>query len=88
MMDKVEIIYNMYKDVSIGARKFRIIAKDKYKLTEQEITNIYIRINNYQIKKYGQRMGRGDFIEYQTTEEKKRISKSRNAVRKRKLRGY
>ena len=48
-MDKIELVFNMYKEEPIGARKFRAIVSKKYKLNDREISNIYARINNYQI---------------------------------------
>ena len=86
-MDKAEFIYNYYKDESIGAKKFRALVSRKFKLTDIEISNIYARINNYQVKKYGKRLGKSDDIEYKTREEFNEISKKLRDERYRRLNG-
>lgn len=56
-MNKEELIFELYKDRSIGARKLRRELKTKYNINDdKKITEIYIRINNYQINKYGGRI--------------------------------
>lgn len=66
-MNIEELIFNMYKDECIGARKLREIVSKKYKLSDIEISNIYARINNYQINKYGDRISAN--VEFLSTEE-------------------
>ena len=56
-MNIEELIFNMYKEESIGSRKFRAKIKNKYKLTDRQISDIYARIDSYQLKKYGRRIG-------------------------------
>ena len=68
-MDKIELVYNLYKDESIGSRKFRAIVSKKYQLSDRDITNIYAKINNYQVKKYGKKIGKGSDVEYLSREE-------------------
>lgn len=67
-----ELIYNLYKDESIRSETFKYEISRKYKLTPKEISNIYIKIVNYQIKKYGGRLEKGTSIELLTREECKR----------------
>lgn len=69
-MNIEELIFNMYKDECIGAKRLREIVSKKYKLTDIEISNIYARINNYQINKYGDRISTD--IEFLSTEECKK----------------
>ena len=71
-MDKIELIFNIYKDTDIGTRKLRAIISKKYKLSDIEISNIYAKINNYQIKKYGEKLGKGTDMDFLTREECKR----------------
>ena len=49
----IKLIFNLYKDEVVSVQKFRKEISKKYKLSNIEITNIYAKINNYQIKKYG-----------------------------------
>ena len=55
-MDKEEMIFQMYKDESMGCNKFRKICDNKFDLDKQTITKIYVRINNYQLERYGHRV--------------------------------
>lgn len=68
-MDKTKLIFNMYKDMDIGAKKFRAIINKQYNLSNKEITDLYAKINNYQIKKYGNRIGKGSDIILESREE-------------------
>lgn len=78
-MDKIELVFNMYKEEPIGARKFRAIVSKKYKLNDREISNIYARINNYQTNKYGGRINK----EYEliNREEYKKIARNRRTAK-------
>ena len=67
-MDIKEIIFKAYKDKAIVTKTFRKdIARD-YKLADEDIRNLYIRINNYQVKKYGNRLEKEGIV-YRTKEE-------------------
>ena len=57
-MNLKELIFNMYKETDMGARKFRAIISKKYELSDIEISNIYAKINNYQINTYGGRINK------------------------------
>lgn len=83
-MNEEKLIFELYKDVCIGARKFRSIAR-KYNIPDEKITNLYAKINNYQIKKYGQRVSKGDFIEHRTKDEYQRIAINRRNARQQRL---
>lgn len=78
-MDKVQLIFNLYKDKVIISKPFRLELSRKYKLTDEEIRNLYIKIQNYQIKKYGEIMTYDKDV--YTAEELKIIS--RNAKQRR-----
>lgn len=55
-MDKVKLLFEMYKDKPIGTKTFRGKIKKKYNLEISEVTELYTKIHNYQIEKYGQRL--------------------------------
>ena len=78
-MNKIELIFNMYKDEPIGARKFRAIISKKYKLSDIEISNIYAKINNYQTNKYGGRINKD--IGLKTREEYIKMAQSRRTAK-------
>lgn len=81
-MDIKELIFEAYKDKSLLAKKFKAeIAKD-YKITGDEARDLFVRINNYQIKKHGRRLFTED-IDIYTKQEILRVNS--NA---RKRRGY
>ena len=52
-MDKIELIFNIYKDSVIVSKPFKREMIKKYRLSNEEIRNLYVRIQNYQIKNYG-----------------------------------
>lgn len=78
-MNLKELIFNMYKETDMGARKFRAIISKKYKLNDIEISNIYAKINNYQINTYGGRINK----EYEliNREEYKKIARNRRTAK-------
>lgn len=55
-MDKIELIFNMYKNDVVIAKSFKIEMIKKYKLSDDDIRNLYIRIQNYQINSFGNRL--------------------------------
>ena len=59
-MDIKEIIFKAYKDKPVMSKKFREAMRRDYKLTDDDIRNLYIKINNYQVKKYGCRLEKED----------------------------
>lgn len=67
-MDKSELIFNIYKDVVIVSKKFKREVKEKYGLNDVEASNMFVKITNYQIKKYN---GRLDFMDKDATKEDK-----------------
>lgn len=67
-MDKSELIFNIYKDVVIVSKKFKREVKEKYGLNDVEASDMFVKITNYQIKKYN---GRLDFMDKDTTKEDK-----------------
>ena len=67
-MDIKELIFETYKDKPLLAKKFKAeIAKD-YKITGDEARDLFVRINNYQIKKHGRRLFAEDIDIYSKQE--------------------
>lgn len=67
-MNKSELIFNIYKDTIIVSKKFKREVKEKYGLNDVEASDIFVKITNYQIKKYN---GRLDFMDKDTAKEDK-----------------
>ena len=67
-MDKSELIFNIYKDRVIVSKKFKREVKEKYGLNDVEASDMFVKITNYQIKKYN---GRLDFMDKDSTKEDK-----------------
>lgn len=74
-MNKLELVFNIYKDEIIKNKEFRRKIKEKYGFSDIIISNLIVRIVNYQIEKYGQR--KSNEIEIYTKEEL--LRKSLNA---------
>jgi hypothetical protein len=55
-MDKLKILFELFKDKPIAGRRFRGELTKTYKLSCKEVTELYVKIHNYQIDKYGQRL--------------------------------
>lgn len=55
-MDKIELIFNIYKDSVVVSKPFKLEVQKKYKLSDDEVRNLYIRIQNYQVEKFGERL--------------------------------
>lgn len=53
-MNIVEFLFNRYKESIIIPKNFKREIKQKYNISDSDIRDLWIRINNYQIKKYGQ----------------------------------
>lgn len=83
-MDTKEFIFNKYKDEVVVSKTFRKEIKEKYSLSDKEISNLYVRINNYQVKTYGERL---NTFEYTTPEENERANHNAS-VRRYKKRNY
>ena len=77
-MNKLELVFNIYKDEIIKNKEFRRKIKEKYGFSDIVISNLIVRIVNYQIKKYGSR--KSNDVEIYTREELRR--KSLNARRR------
>ena len=74
-MNKLELVFNIYKDEIIKNKEFRRKIKEKYGFSDIVISNLIALIVNYQIKKYGQR--KSNEVEIYTREEL--LRKSLNA---------
>ena len=55
-MDKIKLLFNMYKEKVIVSKKFKGEVQKKYNLSSEEARNLFVRIQNYQIEKYGNRL--------------------------------
>lgn len=71
-MNKLELVFNIYKDEIIKNKEFRRKIKEKYGFSDIVISNLIVRIVNYQIEKYGQR--KSNEVEIYTREELRRKS--------------
>lgn len=52
-MNVEEFIFNTYKNEAVMGKKFKGEIMKKYNLTPDQIRNIFVRINNYQIENFG-----------------------------------
>lgn len=57
-MDKIELIFNIYKNSVIFFKPFKREMIKKYKLSDEDIRNLFVKIQNYQIDHYGNRLTR------------------------------
>lgn len=55
-MNVEEFIFNNYKNEAVIGKKFKKEIMKKYNLTQEKARNIFVRINNYQIKNFGERL--------------------------------
>lgn len=55
-MDVKQFIFSAYKDKIIIAKTFKRDIMKKYKLTVDEVHDLYVKINNYQVKNFGSRL--------------------------------
>ena len=55
-MDAKELIFNMYKDEILISKKFKAKIIKKYGVSPVEAGDIFVRIQNYQVKKYGKKL--------------------------------
>lgn len=55
-MDIKEFIFNTYKDQVIIGKTFKRDVIKKYHIEPSHVRDIYVKINNYQIKNYGARL--------------------------------
>lgn len=72
MKSTEEQIFDAYKDQVIKSKDFKAEIIDKFEVTKREAHDLYVRIINYQIKKYGSRLENN--LEIPTKEEADRIS--------------
>ena len=85
-MDIKEIIFKAYKDKAIITKTFKNEIAKNYKLSDEDVRNLYIRINNYQIKKYGARLEKEKIFVYTNDELARRRQNDRDRKYKRKKR--
>ena len=52
-MDVKKLIFDLYKDDVIISKEFKRHIKEKFNLDSRTIHDIFVKIANYQIKKYG-----------------------------------
>lgn len=80
-MDIEELIFNMYKGQPLVAKKFKEKVMKTYHITLDEARNIFVRINNYQVKKYGKKL---DTLDELLPYSKEDLNKIRNNAKQRK----
>lgn len=67
-----EQIFDVYKNREIKSKEFKDEIIDKFEVTQREASDLYVKIINYQIKKYGSKLNNS--VEIPTKEEANRIS--------------
>ena len=55
-MDIEQYIFNVYKDQPLMAKQFKQEIIEKYHVSLDKARDIFVKINNYQIKKYGEKI--------------------------------
>ena len=73
-MDIKEFIFNTYKDLPLTAKKFKKEIIEKYHIKHEDAREVYVRINNYQVKKYGKSLNIYEEILIYSKEETRRIN--------------
>lgn len=54
---KENYLFNVFKDTPIkSATMFKTMIFDKFKMRYENVTSLYMRVVNYQIKKYGSQL--------------------------------
>lgn len=84
-MNTKELIFNLYKDEVVISKKFKAEIIKRFSISKVEAGDIFARIQNYQIKKYGRKLEYNSQIT--TSEEKKYINlvaRTRNQQKKNK----
>lgn len=77
-MDIERFIFNTYKNQPLVAKKFKQKIIEKYHITFEEAREIFVKINNYQIKKYGRKLDvLNEYVPYSKEELYKMGSKAR-----------
>ena len=80
-MDREVLIFNIYKDQPLIAKKFKQKIIEMYHISLEEARNLFVKINNYQIKKYGRKLDTlNEYVPYS----KEELYKIGNTARQRK----
>ena len=82
-MDVEKIIFDMYKDEPLISKKFKTDIMKKFNVTPVMASDIFVKIQNYQINKFGRKLD--DFYEAPTREEMRiihRKARQRTYMRK------
>lgn len=78
---KVDMLFELYKESSLGnSEKFRKEITSKYNISDEEFTELYRRIVNYQVEKYGETL-RGDWIIHEDYDKTRERAKQRRIDR-------
>lgn len=80
-MNIEELIFNTYKGEPLIAKKFKREIIKKYHIPYEKTRDIFVRINNYQIKKYGRKL---DTLNERVPYSKEELYKIGNTARQRK----
>ena len=80
-MDIEQFIFDTYKDTYVNCKKFKEMVKKNFGLDKNVISDLYVRITNYQVNKYGGMVEKSDFNFISSKEEQEKIRTSRRAAR-------
>lgn len=82
-MDVEELIFNMYKNEVIISPVFKNEVMKKFGIDLRTASDLYARITNYQIKRFGRRLD--DFYEIPTPEEERKVTDNANHRKQKRL---
>lgn len=80
----VDLLFNYYKDdVVSSCKKFKCEIMYKYDLSAREAHDVYTKVINYQIKRYGGQIGFMPYEDYDDYKHKVENAKYRKRARRR-----
>ena len=83
----MNVLFEIYKDKClVNAETFKKEMRTKYKLNDKQQSELYTKIVNYQVKKYGQTLD-GQFVLPKDINKIENTRKSRRAYYKSKMKG-
>ena len=84
-MDVEKVIFNLYKDTVIVSSVFKNEVMKKFNISLRQASDLFARITNYQIKRYGRKLN--DFYDIPTEEESETINRRAKQREYRRTRG-
>ena len=77
----MNVLFEIYKDKCIGnSEMFRKEITSKYDLTDDEVSELYKRVVNYQVKTYGETLD-GKWVEHIDVEKARELARHRRIDR-------